>query len=560
MNDEVLNRESMNVDVIIVGAGPAGLSTAIRLAQLAKKNDKKVSITVLEKAAEIGSHSLAGAVLETRSLDELLPDWRDKSPPIKTEVTEDHFLYMTKKRAIRLPTPPSMNNKGNYLISLGLFVRWLSEQAESLGVDIYTGFAAAEVLYNHKGFVKGIATSETGLIKDLIKNNNNTYISGPNYDPGMELHAKTTIFAEGCRGSLSQELIKRFDLAKNTSPPTYALGIKETWEIPPNKHQLGKVIHTIGWPLKSDTHGGSFLYHMDNNQIAIGFAVGLDYSNPYLSPFEEFQRFKQHPSIRPLLEDGQRIAYGARALCEGGLQSLPKLDFPGGLLIGDAAGFLNVAKIKGIHTAMKSGILAAEALAIDFLHNKNNLKSNSQISYDASFRKSWMYEELNAIRNIRPGFKKGLVVGLANASLITYITRGKEPWTLRHHADHLQLKKKSEASKINYPTPDGKISFDRLSSVYLSNTAHNENQPNHLYLKDESVAININHALYDSPESRYCPAAVYELIESEDNHEKPRLQINSQNCLHCKTCDIKDPTQNIVWKAPESGGPRYIKM
>ena len=556
MNDltnksEALQREAMEVDVIIVGAGPAGLSAAIRIAQLAKENDKELTITVLEKAAEVGAHSLAGAVLETRALDELIPDWRNKSAPIKIEVKEDQFLYLTEKKSIKMPTPPSMHNTGNFIISLGLFTRWLGEQAEALGIEIYAGFAAAEVLYDDKGSVKGIATGQTGI----IKGDDGEYIQGPEYDAGMELHAKTTVFAEGCRGSLTRELIEKFQLDKDASPPTYALGLKEIWEIKADQHQQGKTVHTIGWPLKNDTYGGSFLYHLDNNQIAIGFAVGLDYSNPYLSPFEEFQRFKQHPAIRPILEDGQRLSYGARALTEGGLQSLPKLDFPGGILIGDAAGFLNVAKIKGIHTAMKSGILAAEALFASSLKD-----SESQVSYDAEFRKSWLYDELNQIRNIRPGFNKGLWFGLGNAALSTYITRGKEPWTLKHHADHLQLKKKNEVVKIDYPAADGKISFDRLSSVYLSNTNHDEKQPIHLHLKDAAIAIDVNLALYDSPETRYCPAAVYEIIEPENEADAPRLQINSQNCLHCKTCDIKDPTQNIVWKTPESGGPLYGNM
>ncbi len=551
MNQETdLQREAMDVDVVIVGAGPAGLSAAIRLAQLAKESNKELAITVLEKAAEVGAHSLAGAVLETRALDELIPDWRDKNAPIKTKVKDDQFIYLTEKKSFKLPTPPSMHNEGNYIISLGLLTRWLGEQAEAMGIEIYAGFAAAEVLYDEKGRVKGIVTGQTGIIKN-VTSDKGEYIKGPEYDVGMELHAKTTIFAEGCRGSLSRELIEKFDLAKDASPPTYALGLKEIWEIDASKHEEGKTAHTIGWPLKNGTYGGSFLYHLADNQVAIGFAVGLDYSNPYLSPFEEFQRFKQHPDIRPILEGGQRLSYGARALTEGGLQSLPKLDFPGGLLIGDAAGFLNVAKIKGIHTAMKSGILAAEALYEN---------SDEHVSYDEAFRKSWLHDELNKIRNIRPAFSKGLLFGLANAGLSTYITRGKEPWTLKHHADHLQLKKKTEVTKIDYPSPDGKISFDRLSSVYLSNTNHDEKQPIHLHLKNPSVAIDVNLALYDSPESRYCPAAVYEIIEPENEGDEPQLQINSQNCVHCKTCDIKDPTQNIVWKTPESGGPLYGNM
>ncbi len=542
-------RESIDVDVVIVGAGPAGLSAAIRLAQLAKKNQQSLSITVLEKGAEVGAHSLAGAVLETRALDELIPDWRTKDAPIETIVTEDHFVYLTEKRSIRLPTPPSMNNhaKGtnNYVISLGRLTHWLGEQAETMGVEIYSGFAAAEVLTDDSGKVIGVATGKTGVLKDGSKS--------PDYDPGMELHAKLTIVAEGCRGSLSRVLIEQFQLDKDSAPSTFALGIKEIWEVEADKHQAGKTLHTIGWPLKNDTYGGSFIYHMEKNHVAIGFAVGLDYSNPYLSPFEEFQRFKNHPAIRPLLEGGKRVSYGARALTEGGLQSLPKLDFPGGLLIGDAAGFLNVAKIKGIHTAMKSGMLAAEAAFESICEN-----SNTTVSYNAAFRDSWMYDELNAVRNIRPGFSKGLLLGLANAGLSAYITRGKEPWTLTHHADHLQLKNKSQVTKIEYPAPDGVVSFDRLSSVYLSNTFHEENQPIHLHLKDPKVAIETNLALYDSPESRYCPAAVYEIVEEEDGSKA--LLINSQNCVHCKTCDIKDPMQNIVWTTPEGGGPMYTNM
>lgn len=540
-------RDSIEVDIVIVGAGPAGLSAAIRLAQLAKEQNQEVSITVLEKGAEVGAHSLAGAVLEARALDELIPDWRDKGAPIKTQVTEDHFVYLTEKRSIRLPTPPSMNNHAekNHIISLSRFTKWLGEQAEALGIEIYAGFAAAEILADSNNKVIGVATGETGVMKDGSH--------GPDYDPGMELQANLTIVAEGCRGSLSRVLIDKYDLAKDSAPPTYGLGVKEVWEVEPEKHSAGKTLHSIGWPLKSDTYGGSFLYHMEGNLVAVGFVVGLDYSNPYLSPFEEFQRFKTHPSIRPTFEGGKRISYGARALSEGGLQSLPKLDFPGGLLVGDAAGFLNVAKIKGIHTAMKSGMLAAEA-AFASLQNE----TTDNVSYDAAFRSSWMFDELNKIRNIRPAFNKGLLFGLANASLSAYITRGKEPWTMTHHADHLQLKNKSAVEKIDYPSPDGKITFDRLSSVYLSNTNHDEHQPIHLKLKEEKVAIDTNLALYDSPESRYCPAAVYEIVEEENGSKA--LLINSQNCVHCKTCDIKDPTQNIVWTTPESGGPMYSNM
>nr|WP_207907064.1 electron transfer flavoprotein-ubiquinone oxidoreductase [Cocleimonas flava] len=538
-------RDSIDVDVVIVGAGPAGLSTAIRLSQLAKEKGQELAITVLEKGAEVGAHSLAGAILETRALDELIPDWKDKGAPISTAVTEDHFTYLTEKGSKKLPTPPSMHNEGNYVISISRLTKWLGEQAEAMGIEIYAGFAAAEVLYDDNNKVVGVATGETGVDKEGNKT--------PSYDPGMELRAKLTIVAEGCRGSLSRVLTDHYDLAKDSSPQTYGLGIKEVWEVKPEKHTMGKTLHTIGWPLKSDTYGGSFLYHMEKNLVAVGFVVGLDYTNPYLSPFEEFQRFKSHPSIRPLFEDGQRLSYGARAIVEGGLQSLPKLDFPGGLLIGDAAGFLNVAKIKGIHTAMKSGMLAAEATFAAL--EKDAFDS---VSYEAAFKNSWMHEELHKVRNIRPGFSKGLLLGLANAGLTAYVTRGKEPWTMTHHADHLQLKKKTDVEKIEYPAPDGKVTFDRLSSVYLSNTFHDENQPIHLKLKDQKIAIDTNLDLYDSPESRYCPAAVYEIVEEEDGSKA--LLINSQNCVHCKTCDIKDPTQNIVWTTPESGGPMYSNM
>lgn len=543
MND----RESMEVDVVIVGAGPAGLSTAIRLAQLAERANKPITITVLEKAAEVGAHSLAGAVFENRALDELIPDWQSKDAPLDAQVTEDHFVYLTEKHSIRLPTPPSMNNHGNknHIVSLSRLTRWLGEQAEAMGVEIYAGFAAAEILHDENDRVVGVATGQTGVLKDGSH--------GSEYDPGMELRAKLTIIAEGCRGSLSRSLIDHYDLSKNSSPQTYGLGIKEVWEVTPDNHKQGKTLHSIGWPLTSDTYGGSFLYHMANNLVSVGFVVGLDYSNPYLSPFEEFQRFKTHPSIRSTFEGGKRISYGARAIVEGGLQSLPKLDFPGGLLVGDAAGFLNVAKIKGIHTAMKSGMLAAETTFESLVNTEQK-----QTNYHQAFKSSWLYDELNSIRNIRPGFNKGLFLGLANAGLSTYVFRGKEPWTLKHHADYLQLKTKNQSKPINYPAPDGNITFDRLSSVYLSNTNHDENQPNHLKLKDERVAIDTNLAMYDSPESRYCPAAVYEIVENDKGENT--LQINSQNCVHCKTCDIKDPTQNIIWTTPESGGPLYNNM
>ncbi|PWC31867.1 electron transfer flavoprotein-ubiquinone oxidoreductase [Azospirillum sp. TSO22-1] len=542
-------REVMEYDVLVVGAGPSGLSAAIRLKQLANESGKELSVCVIEKGSEVGAHLLSGAVFEPHALDELIPDWRDKGAPLNTPAKEDRFLFLTETKAFRLPTPPQMHNTGNFIISLGNLGRWLGQQAEELGVEIYAGFAGSEVLYDDSGAVKGVATGDMGIGKDGQPTGN--------YTPGVELHARQTIFAEGCRGSLTKTLMARFNLRDGVDPQTYGIGIKELWEIDPAKANPGLIEHTIGWPMTRKTYGGSFLYHLADNLVSVGFVIGLDYDNPHLSPFEEFQRYKTHPAIRPTFEGGRRIAYGARALSEGGFQSIPKLTFPGGLLVGDTAGFLNVPKIKGNHTAMKSGIVAAEAV---FEHLTNGSNDREVPEYPARLKQSWVWDELHKVRNIRPGFQKGLWAGLANAAYET-ATGGKSPWTLHHkHPDHATLKKASEAQPIAYPKPDGKVSFDRLSSVYLSNTNHEEDQPAHLTLKDSETPIRVNLALYDAPETRYCPAGVYEIVRNEDG-TNPRLQINAQNCVHCKTCDIKDPTQNINWVVPEGGGgPNYPGM
>lgn len=538
----------MEFDVVIVGAGPSGLAAAIRLRQLSAERDQEISVCVVEKGSEVGAHILSGAVLEPRGLNELIPDWADKDAPLKTPATRDRFLYLTQKRAVPLPTPPQMHNTGNYIISLGNLCRWLGNQAEELGVEIFAGFPASDVLYDDAGAVRGVATGDMGIGRDGEPK--------ASYEPGVELIAKQTLFAEGCRGSLTKTLTDRFDLLGGVDPQTYAIGIKELWEIDASQHQAGLIVHTVGWPLSSDTYGGSFLYHLEDNQVAIGFVIGLDYSNPYLSPFDEMQRFKTHPSIRPTFEGGRRIAYGARALNEGGFQSIPRLSFPGGLLIGDAAGFLNVPKIKGTHTAMKSGMTAAEAVFDALAQGEGGEIS----AYAERLQQSWVWDELRQVRNIRPAFRWGLWGGIAYAGLDTYILRGRAPWTLHHHPDHTSLKKASECSKIEYPKPDGQISFDKLSSVYLSGTNHEEDQPVHLQLRDPDVPIRVNLAQYDTPEERYCPAGVYEIVK--DNEESdPRLQINAQNCVHCKTCDIKDPSQNINWVTPEGGGgPNYPNM
>jgi electron-transferring-flavoprotein dehydrogenase len=539
-----MERESMEFDVVVVGAGPSGLSAAIRAKQL----NPELTVCVLEKGSEVGAHILSGAVFEPHALDELIPDWRDKGAPLNTPAKEDNFLFLTETKAYTLPTPPQMHNDGNYIISLGNLCRWLAGQAEELGVEIFPGFAAAEVLYHEDGSVKGVATGDMGIGKDGQPTQA--------YTPGVELHARQTIFAEGCRGSLTKVLFERFDLRKDCDPQTYGIGIKELWEVDPAKHQQGKIVHTVGWPMDSKTYGGSFLYHLEDNQVVVGFVVGLGYSNPHLSPFDEFQRFKTHPAVRPLFEGGRRIAYGARAISAGGFQSIPKLTFPGGVLVGDTAGFLNVPKIKGSHTAMKSGMVAAEAV-VALLSENSGIEAHA---YPRELKKSWLWDELYRVRNIKPSFKWGLYAAIAYSAFDTYLLGGKAPWTFHHKPDHEQLKKASECPKIVYPKPDGKVSFDKLSSVFISNTNHEENQPAHLKLKDESVPVAINLPLYDAPEQRYCPAGVYEIVRDDDG-TNPRLQINAQNCVHCKTCDIKDPTQNINWVVPEGGGgPNYPNM
>ena len=544
-----MEREAMEFDVVVVGAGPGGLAAAIRLKQLAAGAGRELSVCVIEKGSEVGAHILSGAVIEPRALDELFPDWRAEGAPLVTPATDDRFLMFTAGHAITLPTPPSMHNQGNYVASLGNLCRWLAGRAEALGVEVFAGFAAAEVLYDEDGAVRGVATGDMGIGKDGQPTANHT--------PGVELIARQTIFAEGCRGSLTKEVAARFDLRKDCDPPTYGLGIKELWEIDPAKHNAGTVIHSIGWPLPTDTYGGGFLYHLEGNQVSIGIVVGLDYANPYLSPFDEFQRLKTHPSIRPLLEGGRRVAYGARVLSEGGFQSIPKLTFPGGLLVGDTAGLLNVTKIKGTHTAMKSGMVAAEAV-FEALANEGD--GVEVTAYAELLKQSWVWDELYRARNIRPSFHYGLWVGLAYSGLDTYLLRGRAPWTLRNHADHLALRPAAECQPIVYPKPDGVVTFDKPSSVYLSNTNHEENQPAHLRLADPTVPIQVNLALYDAPEQRYCPAGVYEILR-DDNGANPRLQINAANCVHCKTCDIKDPTQNITWVVPEgAGGPNYPNM
>ena len=552
-------REAMEYDVVVVGGGPAGLSAAIRLKQLANAKGQELSVVVLEKGSEPGAHILSGAIMDPIAISELIPDWKAQGAPLNQPVTDDAMVFLGQKSSTRIFNfllPECFQNHGNYIVSLGAVTRWLATQAEALGVEIFPGFTAAEVLYNDDGSVKGVATGNMGIGKDGQPTDA--------FQLGMELHGKYTFFAEGARGHLGKQVIAKYKLDEGRDPQTYGIGIKEVWEIDPARHQPGFVMHTAGWPMDADTYGGAFLYHMDGNKIAMGFITGLDYSNPYLSPFEEFQRWKTHPNIRYYLEGqdqglkpAKRLAYGARAIAAGGLQSLPKTVFPGGALIGCDAGYLNVSRIKGSHAAIKTGMLAAEA-AFEALGNG---RQHDELSaYPAAFEASWLHTELRKSRNFKAWFKKGLHVATLMNGLEQWLLRGHIPWTLRRDKpDHLSLKPAAQCKPIAYPKPDGKITFDRNSSVFLSNTNHEENQPAHLTLKDASVPVGINLATYAGPESRYCPAGVYEFVKNDDNTD--RLQINAQNCVHCKTCDIKDPTQNIVWVTPEGGGgPNYAGM
>ncbi len=549
--NETNKRESMKFDLVIVGGGPAGLSAAIRLRQLANEKGNAATVCVVEKGSEIGAHILSGAVIDPIALDELIPNWRDMGAPMGVPVSDNQHWILKETSKYKIPhflMPPILNNRGCNTLSLGNLTRWLSKKAEELGVEIYPGFAAAEVLFDEEGNVKGIATGDVGRGRDGEP--------GPNFERGVELHAKYTFFAEGCRGSLSKELINKYKLSEGRQPQTYGIGIKELWEVVPERHKEGLVVHTQGWPLKN-TIGGGFIYHQENNQIAIGFVTTLDYENPYLSPYDEMQRFKTHPAIQPMLEGGRRVAFGARAINEGGLQSVPKLTFPGGCLIGCSAGFVNVPRIKGTHNAMKTGMLAAEEV---FLALGAGRERDELIDYELAFRKSWVHKDLYRVRNVRPALSKfGMKMGTSYAGFDMWInTVGLGfllPWTFGHRADHKQLKLASEMPKIEYPKPDGKITFDKLTNVSFSGTNHEENQPVHLKLLDENVPIDVNFTLYEGPEKRFCPAGVYEYVDFENKgYIEKKLQINAQNCVHCKTCDIKDPSQNINWVVPEGGG------
>ena len=551
MTDSNITREKMEYDLVVVGAGPSGLSAAINFKKKCKENNKDFSVCVVEKGSEVGAHILSGAILEPTALNELIDNWMDDTNcPVKVKVKKETVKFLTEDNTFTLPKifiPPVMHNDGNYIISLGSFCKWLSQEAEKFGVEIYPGFAASDVLLEDKKLC-GIITSDLGLDKDGNP--------GPNFQPGIEIHSKYTLFAEGCRGHLGKKLMEEFNLRSDSQHQTYGLGLKELWEINPENANVGEVLHTIGWPLDQNTYGGSFLYHLSDNLVSVGFVIGLDYKNPFLSPYDEFQKFKTHPKIKNMFEGGRRISYGARALNEGGWQSLPKLTFAGGSLIGCDAGTLNTPKIKGTHTAMKSGMIAAEEVFNELVMGR---KHTALEDFQEKFKASWAGVELKKARNVRPSFKYGLKIGMLYSGVDQILFRGNVPWTLNHsEPDHLSLMKKSECKPINYPKPDGKLTFDKLTNVSFSSTYHEENQPCHLKLTDASIPISNNFEHYDSPEQRYCPAGVYEIL-NENN--QPKLQINSQNCIHCKTCDIKDPKQNINWVSPEGGGgPNYTNM